>query len=642
MTQSTLSIVHRVSQTIALLIFLAAYVHAFTGTYCTQSKNFCIQINPNGTAKISSFSIVFDTTKFSVIDSYTQTGNTFSFTLEEAADKNLFMTLVKKVASEDLERDIQLLCDVCIDNNTCLNKVYPNTAQGREFCIKDYKQLGLGTGLGYNRQEIRDLKYSKELFEKIMRMTEYEGWWSYKFILVGNSLNQFVNCKVYAILTKSGFKETVYYDEDKQFCIEDIIYNKCDGKTYNPKLAGCKDNIVFPKCGDILYGEDKQFCSGNKLKNYGKFTDPRNGNTYKTTVIGEQTWMAEDLNYGEEFSWEQAKTACPQGWHLPYDKEWQILVDFAGGYEVAGNKLKANLYSSSNEYGFSATPRNGLPGCSGCNLWWTATGWTAAKGATNSDGSPKFGSAAYRIAMYLHSGVVGRASENPKFSFSVRCVQGDPDLKDVPKQSSNDTKAPSNDAKTSIIRDTTTASSESTKNLSNVAKPSSEGIKTLTFKDIRDGKDYKFVKIGKQIWMTENLNYNANGSKCYKNNETNCKKYGRLYDWNSANKACPEGWHLPSDDEWTTLTDFIGNGAGAKLKTTSGWSENGNGTDEFGFSALPSGIVRGGNFEFMGQITYLRSSTSALLGAKGRSISDEIRTDISLNGSLLSVRCIQN
>jgi len=115
------------------------------------------------------------------------------------------------------------------------------------------------------------------------------------------------------------------------------------------------------------------------------------------------------------------------------------------------------------------------------------------------------------------------------------------------------------------------------------------------FTDERDGQEYKIVKIGSQTWMSENLNYNADGSKCYDNKTANCNKYGRLYNWTTANKACPEGWHLPSNDEWTTLTNFVGSSAGTKLKAASGWNANGNGEDKFGFSALPGGFGNSGD-----------------------------------------------
>jgi uncharacterized protein (TIGR02145 family) len=122
-----------------------------------------------------------------------------------------------------------------------------------------------------------------------------------------------------------------------------------------------------------------------------------------------------------------------------------------------------------------------------------------------------------------------------------------------------------------------------------------------TFIDKRDGKVYKTVKIDNgQTWMAENLNYNAKGSVCYDNKNTNCAKYGRLYDWFTAMKACPTGTHLPSNAEWEELTDYVGGKvtAGEKLKSTSGWNENGNGTNDFVFSALPGGLGSSGDGSF--------------------------------------------
>ena len=113
------------------------------------------------------------------------------------------------------------------------------------------------------------------------------------------------------------------------------------------------------------------------------------------------------------------------------------------------------------------------------------------------------------------------------------------------------------------------------------------------FCDPRNIQLYTPVKIGEQTWMKENLNYNASGSKCYDNDPSNCAKYGRLYSWEAAEDACPTGWHLPSDEEWETLITTVGGleTAGGKLKATSGWSESDNGTDDYGFSALPGGFV---------------------------------------------------
>lgn len=124
-----------------------------------------------------------------------------------------------------------------------------------------------------------------------------------------------------------------------------------------------------------------------------------------------------------------------------------------------------------------------------------------------------------------------------------------------------------------------------------VAAVAATSAVTGSFMDLRDGKKYKTVKIGNQTWMAENLNYEIADSYCYNNDTSNCKKYGRLYTRDAALKACPAGWHLPSMDEFKALIETVGGEkiAGEKLKSKSGWNDGGNGSDAFGFSALPAG-----------------------------------------------------
>ncbi|MDR2584116.1 MAG: fibrobacter succinogenes major paralogous domain-containing protein [Fibromonadaceae bacterium] len=183
-----------------------------------------------------------------------------------------------------------------------------------------------------------------------------------------------------------------------------------------------------------------------------------------------------------------------------------------------------------------------------------------------------------------------------------------------------------------------------------------------SFTDSRDGKTYKTVKLDNQTWMAENLNYNANGSKCYENQESNCAKYGRLYNWETAKSACPNGWHLPSDNEWQVLWDSSGARAETMLKASSGWNDDngksGNGVDAVGFSALPGGSGHSsGSFSGVGDYGYwwpdTRFDASYAYIAdyefnEGRAV-DEILFDIE-DGSknndegyyLYSVRCIQD
>ncbi len=130
----------------------------------------------------------------------------------------------------------------------------------------------------------------------------------------------------------------------------------------------------------------------------------------------------------------------------------------------------------------------------------------------------------------------------------------------------------------------------------NVAK--SESFKLFLnagyFIDSRDNHFYKTIKIGSQIWMAENLGYQADsGCWAYNNDESNVAKYGRLYTWKIAKNVCPAGWHLPSDAEWSTLTNYLGGEdiASGKMKVTTDWEYDayGNATNESGFNALPAG-----------------------------------------------------
>ena len=140
-----------------------------------------------------------------------------------------------------------------------------------------------------------------------------------------------------------------------------------------------------------------------------------------------------------------------------------------------------------------------------------------------------------------------------------------------------------------------------------------------SFTDPRDGQSYGIVQIGPQTWMAENLNYEIEGSACPEGDKRNCSKYGRLYTWAAAQKVCPEGWHLPDRADFEQLiasaagTDLASGMAvaGEKLKSTSGWFKKGNGSDDFGFNALPAGYrlagnnATGGKFDGIGGYAHL-------------------------------------
>ncbi|MDR0515507.1 MAG: fibrobacter succinogenes major paralogous domain-containing protein [Fibromonadaceae bacterium] len=144
-----------------------------------------------------------------------------------------------------------------------------------------------------------------------------------------------------------------------------------------------------------------------------------------------------------------------------------------------------------------------------------------------------------------------------------------------------------------------------------------------SFTDSRDGKIYRTIKMPDgNVWFAANLNFAAEGSKCYGDNEENCQKYGRLYNWETAKGACPNGWHLPSSAELDSMVISIGGipTAGKKLKAVSGWNDykskystvSGNGDGAFGFSALPGGGGKSdGSFGYIGNAGLWWTSTES-------------------------------
>lgn len=161
-----------------------------------------------------------------------------------------------------------------------------------------------------------------------------------------------------------------------------------------------------------------------------------------------------------------------------------------------------------------------------------------------------------------------------------------------------------------------------------------------------DDGEFETVTIGNQVWMAENLDVDhyrngdtipqvtdpdewdtlTTGAWCYYDNDSaNGEIYGKLYNWYAVNDPrglAPEGWHVPTNAEWTELTDFLGGDyvAGGKLKST-GTIEDGDGlwyspnegaTNESGFSALPGGSRdRNGFFTYIGYLGYWWSSSES-------------------------------
>jgi uncharacterized protein (TIGR02145 family) len=366
------------------------------------------------------------------------------------------------------------------------------------------------------------------------------------------------------------------------------------------KYYVCKNEIWQVAESKDLYGAG---VVGQDIE-YGEMIDTRDGKAYKTIQIGSQTWMAENLNYETENSYcyendpancekygrlypsAALLNACPEGYHLPTAEEFATLISNVGGKEIAGKMLKSiagwydyelsgtGVYNDGNgidKYGFNALPGgSGIGGIGVNSSFWSVRG--------NYEDNSLYGfdpDSYYSLELASSSQWAGLADpyegacmdyDDWSCALSVRCLLGE----------------------------------------------SSKSVEKGTFIDSRDAKTYQTVKIGNQEWMAENLNYETENSYCYKDSTENCKKYGRLYTWEAALNACPEGYHLPTEEEFATLISNVGGKetAGKMLKSTTGWYEDGHGVDKYGFNVLPAGGRYGdGDFDYAGTSALFWSAT---------------------------------
>ena len=390
---------------------------------------------------------------------------------------------------------------------------------------------------------------------------------------------------------------------------------------------------------------------------YGELVDERDGKIYKTVQIGSQTWMAQNLAFdpglkdkdgqpidycrqksrcdtiGFEYPWSvsvdtmcmygsatlhyrsrgkscqyfhhHTRGICPEGWHMPSTDEFNILVDFVGGEDVAGAHLKANANwrvhanDPSNEfdtYGFAILPTDEY------NDFAYIGGYEAC-----------FSRSALRVSSYGDE--TRFLDENIFKDMSVRCIK---DAKKIPYSSEP------------------------------VAACNENGVDRCEYGelfDVRDGKIYKTVVIGEQTWMAENLQYNSNyrdevsgdsveTSWChsrgactswYHTDEEGCA-LGRYYSWSGAMDSsgiasgipsecgqdnsclvkyriqgvCPSGWHLPDSSEFNELVNYV-HYVGKKYGSAEAlrkrlyksdvtgiyWHYDDNSVDAYGFGAIP-------------------------------------------------------
>jgi uncharacterized protein (TIGR02145 family) len=305
------------------------------------------------------------------------------------------------------------------------------------------------------------------------------------------------------------------------------------------------------------------------------------------------------------------------GWHLPTYQEWETLTYFLGGTVNGGGKMKfsgTTFWSNpntdaNNESGFSALPggyRSNIGGGGsfsqiGNDFWMILIGQLNVLHFRNLNYTSNSISGPNAFGYWNHF--------NETSGVSVRC------LKDTDIDINQSLNLKVNFADTSVmlnpyLRKADAIVTELQKQIEVLNSYTSLLASGLV--DI-DGNNYPVVKIGNQIWMKENLrvsryrngysipnitnNYEwSNLTSGAWNINQDVTIYGKLYNWFavSDNKGlCPFGWHIPSNDEWITLTNFLGGEsvAGAKLKATTLWDSNEGSTNESGFTAFANGFA---------------------------------------------------
>lgn len=177
-----------------------------------------------------------------------------------------------------------------------------------------------------------------------------------------------------------------------------------------------------------------------------------------------------------------------------------------------------------------------------------------------------------------------------------------------------------------------------------------------TFTDARDGQEYKYVTIGSQVWMAENLKFDAPYSKCY--DRIDCDVFGRYYslfadgkwfgyfDQQLLDTICPAGWHVPSLDEWNELTNRMGGTkkANVRLRSSENFGEKYvKGTDDCLFSGLPAGYVMGQQDGLYSEYIYsvYWTSTAASTYAAYAYYLTSISIDVDQNKAKMTIRCLK-
>ena len=395
------------------------------------------------------------------------------------------------------------------------------------------------------------------------------------------------------------------------------------GEKTDFKPATVKENIV--RAGQVVKLELKYaipyYTAGKGL------TDSRNKKKYKTKILlskdgnSQQEWMAENLNIvtktskcpggdkqncakqGRLYSWADAmyldpemntrddaaqfvdsyrQGVCPDGWRLPTWRDMELALTLYWTHEWRPNGQK--------DLGFDD------------DKFWS--GIPQIHMIFSSDQFNREFKLDERGAPDVSGQKVGGWGGASDMNF-VRCVKAEAIVEGQKLNVMNQV----------LVRDGTTLTPTDNEPINEMKTAvwtkdgmgyeRTFGSMVVLKKKLPKFSDYATTKIGNQVWMAQNLDVGVEGSYCYQNEPANCEKYGRLYTWKAAMKACPTGSHLPTSAEWEQLEETIGEEVGAKLK-----SKEWGGSGALRFNALPAGYRSSyGGFDSMGSNAYFWEAT---------------------------------
>ena len=385
-----------------------------------------------------------------------------------------------------------------------------------------------------------------------------------------------------------------------------------------------------------------------------------------TIHIGDQVWMVNNLNvkvsgsycyddreencerFGRLYTWEAAtnitgtskmKDVCPNGWHVPTSLDFYRLNIYLKDIDDAvgvGTNLRARetwlesdlALMGENGFGFTALAsgvRDSADTISAYSGIGTFTGFWSVN-ELDSSRAIVWTLPNNNDDFVMDSSLKSRA-------YPVRCLMNPPDIDEI--------------------------------------------YDSTSIYDKRDDNRYKTLAVGEDVWMAENLRFAAPGSFCYEDKDIRCRNYGRLYPWHVAMRLpedfiensldsvsqgavveehqgiCPDGWHIPRQEEWMRLGQFAINkrkGLAAALKSREGWAQGDmtKNNNASGFNALPAGIRfrNDGEFTELGTSAYFWAAEGG--GGLGAaywyvvSSKDEFKSEEDFDGNAYSLRCVKN